>query len=391
MPRSRGATSPSAAKGWSTGPARTPPPGARAGRRANETACLFEEEGVVEERSLGFTRSSNGVKSWDAFRQRGPSAGTGAREPAPQRARRPLEQHSRRRVDRVPSQRPGVLLGELPGRREERRGTEAGSRPFPSASGIGVAAWRTSPRFAAAIPWNRATCRTAKAVRGASAFPASCRAAARERSRLASTTLQRSLRAFLPRPRPGRSPRAARDGRQLRRPALRAPLPGVGDRRKSPSRLNAIAGRRAPGRALPIACGRLGRLGARGGRGPSRGAVPVSGPSEDARGRTSIRVIRGSLTSASVNGGENLAADGESPLSPPAPTPSSAEPQDRASPEPPSEGQDRRADRGAEERDTVSPSPLDSRPSPGRREAFDLFDADGSGTIDAKELKVAMR
>lgn len=26
-----------------------------------------------------------------------------------------------------------------------------------------------------------------------------------------------------------------------------------------------------------------------------------------------------------------------------------------------------------------------------RREAFDLFDTDGSGTIDAKELKVAMR
>jgi hypothetical protein len=25
------------------------------------------------------------------------------------------------------------------------------------------------------------------------------------------------------------------------------------------------------------------------------------------------------------------------------------------------------------------------------REAFDLFDTDGSGTIDAKELKVAMR
>ena len=25
------------------------------------------------------------------------------------------------------------------------------------------------------------------------------------------------------------------------------------------------------------------------------------------------------------------------------------------------------------------------------REAFDLFDADGSGTIDVKELKVAMR
>jgi Ca2+-binding EF-hand superfamily protein len=26
-----------------------------------------------------------------------------------------------------------------------------------------------------------------------------------------------------------------------------------------------------------------------------------------------------------------------------------------------------------------------------RSEAFDLFDTDGSGTIDAKELKVAMR
>ena len=26
-----------------------------------------------------------------------------------------------------------------------------------------------------------------------------------------------------------------------------------------------------------------------------------------------------------------------------------------------------------------------------RREAFDLFDTDGSGAIDAKELKVAMR
>lgn len=30
-------------------------------------------------------------------------------------------------------------------------------------------------------------------------------------------------------------------------------------------------------------------------------------------------------------------------------------------------------------------------PTGPRREAFDLFDADGSGTIDAKELKVAMR
>jgi hypothetical protein len=30
-------------------------------------------------------------------------------------------------------------------------------------------------------------------------------------------------------------------------------------------------------------------------------------------------------------------------------------------------------------------------PPPPRREAFDLFDTDGSGTIDAKELKVAMR
>jgi Ca2+-binding EF-hand superfamily protein len=28
---------------------------------------------------------------------------------------------------------------------------------------------------------------------------------------------------------------------------------------------------------------------------------------------------------------------------------------------------------------------------PACREAFDLFDTDGSGTIDAKELKVAMR
>ncbi len=34
---------------------------------------------------------------------------------------------------------------------------------------------------------------------------------------------------------------------------------------------------------------------------------------------------------------------------------------------------------------------LTPRPAPPRSEAFDLFDTDGSGTIDAKELKVAMR
>jgi hypothetical protein len=39
----------------------------------------------------------------------------------------------------------------------------------------------------------------------------------------------------------------------------------------------------------------------------------------------------------------------------------------------------------------TSPSATASTLSPQIREAFDLFDTDGSGTIDAKELKVAMR
>jgi hypothetical protein len=39
----------------------------------------------------------------------------------------------------------------------------------------------------------------------------------------------------------------------------------------------------------------------------------------------------------------------------------------------------------------ASPAPRPRPPPPPRREAFDLFDTDGSGTIDAKELKVAMR
>lgn len=56
------------------------------------------------------------------------------------------------------------------------------------------------------------------------------------------------------------------------------------------------------------------------------------------------------------------------------------------------QSQYRKAALGGAQRKKTGPKPeLTEEQKQEIREAFDLFDADGTGTIDAKELKVAMR